>query len=327
MTKPSERLRTMLRVFAAALAGTLATWPGEPASAQTPQVLRLDYAYYNPLSLVLKDKHWLEDSLGAGTTVQWVFSAGSNKALEYLRGRSLDIGSTAGAAALLGRANGTQAKIAYVFSRPEWSALVTRPDTHIARLADLKGRRVAATPGTDPSILLLRALATVGLGRSDIVLVPLPHQDGRLALDRGDVDAWAGLDPFMAQAELQHHDVLFYRNRAFNSPGTLLASDAILAGHPELVTKVLAAYERARAWALANPEGVATILAAASKLPPDVAARELGRVDFSNPHVDATTRAAIAAAAPILKTSGSLSAGADLDQAQASLFAGGPAVP
>jgi sulfonate transport system substrate-binding protein len=288
--------------------------------AHAAQVLRIDYAYYNPLSLVLKEKHWLEDSLGPDVTVQWVLSAGSNKALEYLRGRSLDIGSTAGAAALLGRANGTPAKVIYVYSRPEWSALVTRPDSGITKLTDLKGRRVAATPGTDPSILLLRALATVHLGRADITLVPLQHQDGRLALDRGDVDAWAGLDPFMAQAELQHHDVLFYRNRNFNSPGTLLASEAVLAEHPDLVRRVLAAYERTRLWARAHPAEVVATLSAAAKLPTDVAARELGRVDLSNPHVDAATRAGIAAAAPILQASGSLSAGANLDQAQATLF-------
>ena len=288
------------------------------ASAATAQTLRIDYAYYNPLSLVLKDKHWVEDAVGPGVTVQWVLSAGSNKALEYLRGRSLDIGSTAGAAALLGRANGTPAKVVYVYSRPEWSALVTKPGSGIRSLIDLKGRRVAATPGTDPYILLLRALASVGLGRGDITLVPLQHQDGRLALDRGDVDAWAGLDPFMAQAELQSHDVLFYRNRAFNSPGTLLVREAVLTS---LIRRVLAAYERARAWALANPDGVTAILASAAKLPTDVAARELGRVDLRNPAVDAATRATIAAAAPILKASGSLSANADLSQVQASLFA------
>ncbi len=310
--------RAALRIMLAVVSAGIAYAPGARAGA--PQTLRVDYAYYNPLSLVLKDKHWLEDSVGPNVTVQWVFSAGSNKALEYLRGRSLDIGSTAGAAALLGRANGTPAKVAYVYSRPEWSALVTRPGSGISSLADLKGKRVAATPGTDPGILLLRALATVKLGRSDITLVPLQHQDGRLALDRGDVDAWAGLDPFMAQAELQHHDVLFYRNRAFNSPGTLLVRDDVLAQQPDLVRHVLAAYERARAWAQANPQGVVTILSAAAKLPPDVAARELGRVDLGNSQVDAGTRAQIAAAAPILKASGSLTAGADLDQALASLF-------
>ncbi len=125
-----------------------AALPACRAQAQT--VIRLDYAYYNPLSLVLKDKHWVEDALGPKVSVQWVLSAGSNKALEYLRGRSLDVGSTAGAAALLGRANGTQAKVVLVFSRPEWSALVTRQGSGIAKLADLKGKRVAATPGTDP---------------------------------------------------------------------------------------------------------------------------------------------------------------------------------
>jgi sulfonate transport system substrate-binding protein len=155
----------------------------------------------------------------------------------------------------------------------------------------------------------------------------LQHQDGRLALDRGDVDAWAGLDPFMAQAELQHHDVLFYRNRSFNSPGTLLARDAVLAENPDLVRHVLAAYERARVWARAHPDQLVALLSTAAKLPPDVAARELGRVDLSNPKVDAGTRAGIAAAAPILKASGSLSAGADLDQAQASLFDTGLAGP
>ncbi len=303
-----------------ALGLALAALLGGASWARAQSVLRLDYAYYNPLSLVLKQKHWVEDSLGPQVSVQWVLSAGSNKALEYLRGRSIDIGSTAGAAALLGRANGTQAKVIYVFSRPEWSALVTRPGSGITRLADLKGKRVAATPGTDPNILLLRALATVGLGRGDITLIPLQHQDGRLALDRGDVDAWAGLDPFMAQAELQSHDVLFFRDKSLNSPGTLLARDALLAEHPETVRRVIAAYERARVWARSNLPEVATILAQAAKLSPEVAQRELGRTDFSNPKPDAATRAQIAAAAPILKASGSLSATADLDRAQAQLF-------
>ena len=39
-----------------ALAGTIALGLG-PAAAEAK--LRLDYAYYNPVSLVLKDKGWL----------------------------------------------------------------------------------------------------------------------------------------------------------------------------------------------------------------------------------------------------------------------------
>ena len=48
--------------------------------------LRLDYAYYNPASLVLREQKWLETELaGKGVTVSWQLSAGSNKANEALR--------------------------------------------------------------------------------------------------------------------------------------------------------------------------------------------------------------------------------------------------
>ena len=111
--------------------------------------------------------------------------------------------------------------------------------------------------------------------------MPLQHQDGRLALDRGSVDAWSGLDPFMAQAELQNHDRLFFRDRAMNTPGTLLVREEFAAQHPDLVAKVLAAYERARTWSLAHPDELAAILAHDAKLAPDVAALQLKRTDLS----------------------------------------------
>ncbi len=280
----------------------------------------LDYAYYNPVSLVLRDKHWVEEALGAGYTVQWVQSAGSNKALEFLRGRSIDLGSTAGSAALLGRANGTPVKAIYIYSQPEWTALVTRQDSPIKQVADLNGKRVAATPGTDPGIFLLRALAGAGLSKSDITLVPLQHADGRLALDRGDVDAWAGLDPFMAIAETQSHDRLFFRDRALVTPGTLLVREAFAAEHPDLVRKVLAAYERGRVWSLEHPQELAEILAREAKLAPEVAALQLKRTDLSTGTIGPAQRASVTAAAEVLKTSGSVSADADLSKAAAELF-------
>ena len=59
------------------------------------------------------------------------------------------------------------------------------------------------TRGTDPHIFLVRALQSVGLTEKDITPVLLQHPDGKTALIRGDVDAWAGLDPMMAQAEVE----------------------------------------------------------------------------------------------------------------------------
>ncbi len=149
------------------------------ASAQEqPERVRLDYAYYNPSSLALRRHGWLEEALQEqGIGVEWVFSAGSNKANEYLRSEAIDFGSTAGAAALLARANGSPIKTVYIYSKPEWTALVVPADSPITAVADLKGKKVAATKGTDPYFFLLRSLNEAGSPaltlRSSICSMPM----------------------------------------------------------------------------------------------------------------------------------------------------------
>ena len=226
------------------------------AAVAAPSEIRVDWATYNPVSIVLKDRKILEEELAPdGISVRWLQSAGSNKALEFLNAGSLDFGSSAGAAALIARANGNPVKAIYVYSRPEWTALVAGRNGAVASVADLKGKSVAATRGTDPHIFLIRALAGQGLTEKDVRVVPLQHADGRLALARGDVDAWAGLDPIMASAELDDGAKLVYRNPDFNSWGVLDVREAFLAENPELARRVVAAYEKARKWALAHPAG------------------------------------------------------------------------
>ena len=309
-----QPVRRALRLLAAVGLCLLA-----PTITRAAPSIGISYAYYDPLSLVLKQKSFLQDAVGPEVTIDWVLSQGSNKALEFLRSDSIQFGQTAGSAALLGRANGTPVQVIATTALSEWTAIVVPQGSKLTGLADLKGHRVAATPGTDPDIFLLRALATVGLGAGDITLVPLQHPLGRQALDREQVDAWAGLDPFMAEAQLQNHDRLLYRNKALISPGTLLVREDFEAAHPEIVRQVLQAYARARAWAIANPGAVARILSQASGLALDVAKLQLSRVDFSGEAVGPAQRASILAAGPILKASGKVTAGADLDHAAATL--------
>ncbi len=288
-------------------------------AARAGPAIGISYAYYDPLSLVLKEKSFLQDAVGPDVTLNWVLSQGSNKALEFLRSNSIQFGQTAGSAALLGRTNGTPVQVIATTATSEWTALVVPATSKIATLADLRGKRIAVTPGTDPNIFLLRALATAGLGAGDITLVPLQHPLGRQALDRGQVDAWAGLDPFMAEAQLQSHDRLLYRNKDLISPGTLLVREDFEAAHPEIVRQVLQAYARARAWAIGNPDATAQILARASGLSLDIARLQLGRVDFAGEAVGPAQRESILAAIPVLKTSGKITAGADIEHAGATL--------
>src|SRR5246127_4393516 len=214
--------------------------PGGARAADAVKEIRIDWATYNPVSLVLKQKGLLEKEFAKdGIGITWVQSLGSNKALEFLNAGSIDFGSTAGSAALVAKINGNPIKSIYVYSRPEWTALVTRKDTSINKIEDLKGKRVAVTRGTDPHIFLVRALQSVGLTERDITPVLLQHPDGKTALIRGDVDAWAGLDPMMAQAEVEEGARLFYRNKSANTWGILNSSEDFLKAYPELTRRVL----------------------------------------------------------------------------------------
>jgi sulfonate transport system substrate-binding protein len=277
---------------------------GTTASADKPAELRLDYATYNPSSLVLKKFGWLEEDLARdGVPVKWLFSAGSNKANELVSSNASDFGSTAGAAALLARTNGVPLKTVYVYSKPEWTALTVPKDSPIQSVADLKGKKVAVTRGTDPFFFLLRSLKEAGLSQADVEIVNLQHADGRLALERGQVDAWSGLDPHMAASELNNGTRLLYRNIDFNTFGTLNVREEFLQKYPGYVTRVLEQYERAREWILANPDQAAEILATEAKIDINVAKKQLTERTVLDKDVGAPNeklQAALQAVVPIL---------------------------
>lgn len=289
---------------------------GAGAVASDLKEVVIDFATYNPVSLVLKKQGLLEKALEKdGIKVRWVQSAGSNKALEFLNAGSIDFGSTAGSAALVARINGNPIKSVYVYSRPEWTALVAGKDSPISKVADLKGKRVAVTRGTDPHIFLVRALAEAGLTDKDVKFVLLQHADGRLALSRGDVDAWAGLDPMMAAAEVEEGAKLFYRKPEANTWGILNVREDFAKQHPDVVKKVLAAYEEARKWALANPDGLKEEFIAFTKLPKAVVDRQIDqRTELTHSVIGAPQRQSIQAAGDALVAAGVLPAGAKVKE-------------
>jgi sulfonate transport system substrate-binding protein len=180
-------------------------------------------------------------------------------------------------------------------------------------VADLKGKRVAVTRGTDPHIFLVRALADAGLSEEDVTFVLLQHADGRLALSRGDVDAWAGLDPMMAQAEVTDGATLFYRNPEANTWGILNVREAFLKEHPDLVRRVLAVYEDARKAALADYPGLKQSFITATKLPEAVVDKQLKeRTDLTQSRIGAAQRESILAAGLALQGAGVIAPSVDV---------------
>ena len=324
--RPLAVLAATAAALSLALTGCVA---GEDSSADAAAggaadggTLNIDFATYNPLSLVIKDQGWLEATLAEqGVEVNWVQSAGSNKANEALRAGAIDVGSTAGSAALLARSNGSPIKTIDIFSQPEWAALVVGADSDITSVADLAGKSVAATKGTDPYFFLVQALEEAGLSTADVTVENLQHADGRTALENGAVDAWSGLDPIMAGAE-QAGAKLVYRNLDFNTYGFLNATESFLKDKPELAQAVVNAYEKARAWAAENPEETAQILADVAGM--DLAVAQTVILERSNLDVDPAPgeaqRKVLEKIGPTFVETGDVASQAAIDDAVAALL-------
>ena len=285
-------------------------------AADKPSQIRIDWATYNPVSMVLKEQGLLEKEFAKdGIGILWVQTLGSNKALEFLNAGSIDFGSTAGSAALLGRINGNPIKSIYVYSKPEWTALVTRKDTPIAKITDLKGKRVAVTRGTDPHIFLVRALLSVGMTEKDISEVLLQHPDGKTALIRGDVDAWAGLDPMMAQAQVEDGARLFYRNKDANTYGILNSSEDFLSKYPDLTKRVLAVYDQARKYCIGHYDDEKRVFMDVTKLPAAVVDIQLKeRTDLTNNRIGPAQRDTILQAGLALQKAGVIATNVDVNK-------------
>ena len=284
-------------------------------SKDKPAKVRLDYAYYSPTSLVLKEFGWLEEEFADDDIeIEWVLSQGSNKALEFLNSDSVDFGSSAGAAALISKSNGAPIKNVFIYSKPEWTALVTNPDSGIKTIKDLEGKKVAATLGTDPYIFLLRALNAEGVSVDDVEIVNLQHGDGASSLITEAVDAWAGLDPHMARLELESDAELFYRDVDFNTYGFLNVREKFAEDYPEYVNRVIGVYEKARKWASENPEETAEILAEEAGIPIEVARKQLERTDYADPIPGEVHHDALVEAGKVLQDGAVIKEDIDLEE-------------
>ena len=249
--------------------------------------LRLDYAYYNPVGLVLKDKGWVEEEFGKDRHQ-------GRMGAEPRQQQGARIPQRLGRRFRLDRRR----------RRRCWRAGQRQPDQgglHLlaagmdgarhrsrtcrsARSTDLKGKRVAVTRGTDPHIFLLRALDRLRHDDADIKMVLLQHPDGKTALDAGRCRCLGrarplhGADRARRRARACSSATPASTPTAFSMCGRTLPRSI-----PTTSCACCASTSAARQWALANPDGLRDVLAKAAKLTDPVAAKELERTDLEQP--------------------------------------------
>ena len=109
----------------------------------------------------------------------------------------------------------------------------------------------------------------------------------------------------MAQAEIEDGAKLFYRNADANTWGILNVREEFLKDHPDIVRRVLAAYEDARKYSLANYDELKNTFIAVTKLSDAVVDKQLKeRTDLTYSRIGAPQRESILAAGLALQQAG-----------------------
>jgi NitT/TauT family transport system substrate-binding protein len=181
--------------------------------------------------------------------------------------------------------------------------LLTRGDSGIHTLADLRGKKVATPkPGTVTDTLfrahILGDLAHLDPERDIKILPNMSAADMSTVLFASrEVDAAITWEPFASQAEARYKDnvVLLdvageWRKQHPSSPhlypvNVVIASQAFIDAHPEALRRFLAAYVQAVQFLNAQPDEANDIISRETQLDKSVVVAARRRIDYTA-HVD-----------------------------------------
>lgn len=257
-----------------------------PVGAQAAAVKTLKIGYQKTnLPVIAQQQKTIETALEPlGVGVDWVeFSAGP-PLVEALNVGAVHLGWTGDAPPIFGQAAG--AAITYVAALPAnglGEAIITKSDSGINTVADLKGKKVAVGKGTSSHNLLVAALEANGVAFDQITPVYLAPADAGAAFASDNVDAWAIWDPFLAIAEWQHKPKVLIRAPEVISVNTYFLGNREFTANADnapVIEQTIAALAQSAAWADANRAKVAEALHEVTGVP--IAAQTLAadRAEF-----------------------------------------------
>lgn len=268
-------------LLAAAAAAVVAS-AGLPARAGDLAALRVGFQK-SGLPVIARRQQTIEAALAPkGVRVDWVEFTAGPPLVEALNVGAIDLGWTGDAPPIFGQSSG--AAIVYVAALPSnglGEAIIAKPGTGIAKVADLKGRKVAVGKGTSANNLLVAALEANGLGFDAITPVYLSPADAAAAFAADQVDAWAIWDPFLAIAETRYHPAVLVRSAEVLDVNTyFLANKGFAAAHPDTILDTIGALKTAAAWADAHRDEVAEALHEVTGVPLDAQTLAADRAKF-----------------------------------------------
>lgn len=125
-----------------------------------------------------------------------------NLTMQQMVAKQVDLGTYAGPSLILGHARGGMVGIAVIEQVGKTNAIMGRKDLNLARVEDLRGKKVANQTGSSVGNIFMDQIApSHGLKKGDFQEVRMDVNNMIAALAAKTVDAMVGVEPYNAIAE------------------------------------------------------------------------------------------------------------------------------
>lgn len=281
------------RVLTAAAAATLAaltmvSCSVDSGSGDDKPVIRVGYQTFPSGDLIVKNSGWLEEEL-PDYTIKWTkFDSGADVNTAFVAGE-LDFGALGSSPVARGLSDPLRIdyQVAWILDvAGDNEALVARNGSGIAKVEDLRGRKVGTAFASTAHYSLLAALDRAGLSATDVQLIDLQPQASLAAWQRGDIDAVYTWLPTLDEVRKDGTTLVTSRELAEAGKPTLdlaVVATGFAADHPEVVDIWRRAQARALDTIAQDPAAAAKAVAAEAGITPDVAATQLTQAVFLTP--------------------------------------------
>ncbi|MEU8207726.1 ABC transporter substrate-binding protein [Micromonospora sp. NPDC049044] len=197
--------------------------------------------------------------------VQWANISGGPQTLEAFRAKALDIGAVADIPPIHSHWTGIPTKIVAAKYRQDplnhaLYRLGVAPGARVATLADLRGKKIAYSPGQAQGALVLRVLQQAGLGKKDVKLIELPSTGDvyvtALASRQVEVAPIGGVQIKRYESRYGRDGATAIAHGLRDDPGHLYAPVSVLADPAKAaaIREYVQAWARAWRWREANPD-------------------------------------------------------------------------
>lgn len=197
--------------------------------------------------------------------VEWANISGGPQTLEAFRAGALDVGAVADIPPIHSHWTGIPTRIvASKFRHDPLNHAIYRlgiaPGVRVASLGDLRGKKIAYSPGQAQGALVLRVLHKAGLAKDDVELVELPSTGDvyvtALASRQVEVAPIGGVQVKRYEAKYARDGATTIAHGLRDDPGHLYAPVTVLAdaGKAAAIREYVQVWARAWRWREANPD-------------------------------------------------------------------------